>query len=146
MRSDSAAAAVQAAQNAALGPLEPPAHVALRDCDRPYWHAIMTARARHLWTEIDLAHAATLARCMADVERLTREVQIEGDVIGERLNPKHKLIETLSRRAVLLARLLHVHPEATIGRSRDEVKSRENQQRAIIAHDDDLIPSLGAMQ
>ena len=45
-RSDSAAAAIAATQAAALGPLEPPAHVTLRPGDRPFWNAIMLARAR----------------------------------------------------------------------------------------------------
>ena len=114
-RSDSAAAAVRAAQAAALGPLEPPAHVALRPGDRPFWEAIMQARARDTWTGPDLVAAATLARCLADVERLQSEVNTEGDVIGEKLNPKHRLIETLSRRAVTLALASRVPVAALMG-------------------------------
>eukprot|EP01035_Chromulina_nebulosa_P031537 gene31537-biopygen20260 len=69
-RSDSAAAAIAATQAAALGPLEPPAHVTLRPGDRPFWNAIMLARARDTWTEVDLTTAATLARTQADIEDL----------------------------------------------------------------------------
>ena len=60
-RSDSATAAVQAAQNAAAGPLEPPAHVTLPDAARPFWAALMRNRPRHKWNDADLATAALLA-------------------------------------------------------------------------------------
>ena len=65
-RSDSAAAAVAAAQAVALGPIPPPAHVALRDGDRPFWDAIVTARPRDTWTDIDLTTAANLATTAAN--------------------------------------------------------------------------------
>ena len=87
-RSDSAAAAIAAAQAAALGPLEPPAHVALRPGDRPYWDDIMQARARDSWTGPDLVAAANLARCLADVERLQGEVNTEGDIIADKLKDR----------------------------------------------------------
>ncbi|ARP85770.1 TerS protein [Bordetella genomosp. 9] len=146
-RSDSTAAAIEAAQAAALGPLQPPAHVTLRPQDWPFWNAVVTARARNTWTETDLAHAANLARCQADVERLQDEVFKEGDVIDGALNPKHKLIETLSRRAVSLARMLHVHAEAVVGRSRDAGNALALERAAAGQdHDDDLIPSLRTVQ
>ena len=141
-RSDSAAAAVEAHQNAAQGPLDPPEHLLVRASDRPFWDAIVTARARDTWTDVDLAHAANLARCQSDVKRLQDEVDKEGDFIdGILLNPKHKLIETLSRRAVALSRMLHVHAQATVGRSEDAANALENERRAE-PDADDLIPSL----
>ncbi|MCS6490771.1 TerS protein [Burkholderia thailandensis] len=144
-RSDSATAAIQAHQNAALGPLEPPAYVMLRDSDRPFWNAIMAARARDTWTEIDLAHAANLARCQSDVARLQAEIEREGDVIDGALNPKHKLVETLSRRAVALSRMLHVHAQATVGRSEDARDALKNEREAR-EDDDELIPTLRAVK
>ena len=142
-RSDSAAAAIAATQAAALGPLDPPAHVALRPGDRPFWEAIMQARARDTWTGPDLVAAANLARCLADVERLQSEVNTEGDVIGEKLNPKHRLIETLSRRAVTLAAALHVNALATQGRARDAGNALELERKARQDDaDDDLIPRI----
>lgn len=144
-RSDSAAAAVQAHQNAALGPLKPPKHIQLRDIDRPFWTAIMTARARDTWTEIDLAHAANLARAQADIERLYQSLAVELDIADDDINPKHKLIETLTRRAVALARMLHVHAQATVGRSQDAAKALQNQ-RSVTAEDDPLIPTLRAVK
>lgn len=150
-RSDSIAAAVAATQAAALGPLEPPPHVTLRDRDRPFWNAIMQARARDTWNTADLAHAANLARTQADIERLQAEVDAEGDVTFNAagspvLNPKHKLLETLSRRAVAVARMLHVHAEATVGKSEDASKALANERAARDDADDDLIPGLRAIK
>jgi len=149
-RSDSAAAAVTAAQSAALGPIEPPAHVCIRPGDLVFWEGIVTARARDTWNETDLVQAGNLARCQADIERLQREVEKEGDIVSDArgtpiINPRHKLIETLSRRAVSLARMLHVHAEATVGRSRDVVNALQNEKNAA-AEDDDLIPTLKAVK
>lgn len=145
-RSDSAAAAVKAAQAAALGPLKPPSHITLRKGDKPFWNAIVTARARDTWTVSDLAIAANLARSQADIERLQAEVDIEGFTIPSGngtpiVNPKHKLLETLSRRAVSLARMLHVHAQATVGRSEDASKALKLERDAQ-AEDDDLIPTM----
>ena len=140
-RSDSAAAAVVAAQSAALGPLDPPAHVTLRDGDRPFWNSIMLARARDTWTAIDLTTAATLARCQADIEKLQTDLDAAGYLIEGKANPLCAVIETLTRRAVALSRALHVHAEATVGRSADAAKALANE-RAADDEDDDLIPTL----
>ncbi|NEX61723.1 P27 family phage terminase small subunit [Noviherbaspirillum galbum] len=145
-RSDSAAAAVKAAQAASMGPLAPPPHVTLRPGDKPFWDAIVTARARDTWTVSDLAIAANLARSQADIERLQAEVDIEGFTIPSGngvpiVNPKHKLLETLSRRAVSLARMLHVHAQATVGRSEDASKGLQLEKAAKV-DDDDLIPTI----
>jgi len=148
-RSDSAAAAVAAAQSASLGPLQPPAHISLRPGDRPFWDAITRARARNTWTDADLATAAGLARSQADIERLQAEVDTEGFTIlsgkgAPMVNPKHKVLETLTRRAVSLCRMLHVHAEATVGRSRDVGNALANERQACLPLDDedDLIPRL----
>lgn len=148
-RSDSATAAVAAVQAASLGPLQPPAHISLRPGDRPFWDAIMLARARDTWTDADLATAAGLARSQADIERLQAEVDVEGFTIPSGngtpiVNPKHKLLETLTRRAVSLSRVLHVHAEATVGRSRDAGNALANERQASLPLDDedDLIPRL----
>ena len=61
-RSDSAKAAVQAHQNAAQAPIEPPVYVTLPDECKPFWDAIVTSRARDTWTESDLVTAANMAR------------------------------------------------------------------------------------
>jgi hypothetical protein len=153
---NSTEAAVEAAQAVAEGPIEPPAHVHLRECDRPFWTSIVRARARATWTESDLEIAANLARAKADVERIQSEIDVEGDVIENQrgtpvLNPKHALLEVLSRRAVALSRMLHVHAEATNGNSRDQkgklAAQKKAEQAAETARGDlDLIPGLRAVK
>jgi phage terminase small subunit len=136
-------------QSAALGPLAPPAHVALRPGDAPFWKAIMEARARDTWTDADLATAATLARTQADIERVQAQADSEGFTITNSkgavtVNPTHKVLETMSRRAVALSRALHVHAEATVGRSRDAANALQNERQAQLplGEVDDLIPRL----
>lgn len=148
-RSDSITAAVTAAQDATAGPIEPPAHVALRERDWPFWNSIVSARARKTWNTADLENAANLARCKADIERLQSEIDAEGDIVkNERgtqiVNPKHTLLETLSRRAMAVSRMLHVHAEATQGESRQQPGRAEAAQAAAeaAAADDGLIPRI----
>ena len=129
-RSASATAAVQATQNAAAGPLKPPAHVRLPAKARPFWAALVRNRPRHKWNTADLATAAMLARAQFDVERLQREIETEGDIVAGKVNPKHGLIDKLGRRIVTLSRLLHVHPEATQGRAREQGNALEAERDA----------------
>lgn len=117
---------------------EPPAHISMPPEALPFWHSIVRARDYTSWTEIDLEHAANLACCQCDLNRLREEVRIEGDVIQNQrgtpiMNPKHSLIEVLSRRAVALSRLLQVHAQATVGESRDASRRLKNQ-REVEAH------------
>jgi len=145
-RSDSAKAAVQAAQNAALGPLEPPPYVTLREQDKPHWQAIMKARARHTWDEADLVTAATMARAQADILTLQAQIDLEGYVVDGKINPAAQMLETLSKRVVSLSRILHTHAEAKLGRARDNGKTLALEREAEQAEDDDLIPRLVAIK
>jgi hypothetical protein len=141
-RSDSASAAVRAMQAVALGPLDPPAHVALRVGDRPFWNAIMTSRARDTWTEVDLCTAGNMARSQADIERLQKVIDLNGYVMEDgKLNPVAVLVETLTKRTITLARALHVHAIATVGESKDASKALANERNAATEYDD-LIPGL----
>ena len=108
IRSDSATAAVQAAQDAAQIPLEPPAHVTLPDAARPFWAALVRNRARHKWNEADLGNAAILAITQMQVHELIGDME------------QAALVDKLTRRIMSLSRLLHVHPEATQGRAQDQ--------------------------
>lgn len=145
-RSDSAKAAVQASQAAALGPLDPPPHVTLRPQDRPFWDAVMMARARDTWTEVDLVTAANLARSQADIEALQAAVDSQGYVVDGKINPAAELVEKLTRRCVALKRALHVHAQATVGRSEDASKALGLERAARAQADDDLIPTLRAVK
>ena len=143
-RSDSAAAAVRAEQNAALGPHDPPAHVEFPDTALPYWQNIMRARPRDRWLPIDLDNAAELAMLQDDMARLRGLIRSEGDVLDGKPHPAHRLLDTAGRRAIALSRLLHVHPEATEGRSRDAGKAlaveREARDRQLPDNVARLIP------
>ena len=133
IRSDSATAAVQAAQNAAQGPLEPPAHVTLPDDARPFWDALVRNRPRHKWNEADLGNAAILAVTQMQVHGLIGDVD------------QAALVDKLTRRIVSLSRMLHVHPEATQGRAQDQ-GNKLALEREAEAEADPLIPTLYAVK
>lgn len=100
--------------------IAPPDHVQLRDIDMPFWYALVRARVKDSWNTVDLQHAANLARCQADIERIQQEILEEGDtLVNDRgtvvLNPKHQLLETLSRRSIALSKHIQVHAVATVG-------------------------------
>lgn len=104
----------------------------------------MLARARDTWTAIDLTTAANLARCQADIEHLQKDLTRMGYVLDDgKINPLANLIDTLTKRTLSLARALHVHAEATTGRSQDASKALANEKKAAQNEASDLIPSLG---
>ena len=124
---------------------QPPAHIKLYSEDMPFWQSIMRARDFSCWTDSDLENAAILARTKADLERLQEEIRNEPDIVSNGagspiVNPKHKLIEDLTRRVIALSRMLHVHAEATGGESRKE-RNRNRKKKEVQADwsDDDLI-------
>lgn len=146
-RSDSTMAQVEAMQAAAAPVLPAPLGVKLRKVDLPFWQAITEARARDTWTAIDLTHAATLARTLADMETLQAQIDETGYTFGDSVNPAFGVLEKLTRRAMAMSRMLHVHALATVGRSGDAAGAAELERKAreAAAKDDDLIPT-GAMQ
>lgn len=131
-RSDSATAAVQAAQNAAQGPLLPPEHVPLPDGALPFWEALVRNRPRHRWNDADLATAALLAVTQMQA------VAMMGDI------EQAALVDKLGRRIALLSKLLNVHAEATIGRAQEQGKTLQLEREAEADHDP-LIPTLRAV-
>ena len=147
-RSDSVTAAIAAAQAPTV--INPPAHVTLRDGDRPFWDSVVRARAGTTWNDSDLEHAANLARCKADIETMQMEIAEQGNIIeNDRgtpiINPRHSLLEVLTRRSVALSRMLHVHAEATQGESRQQSKRAKPEQDAQDAARSALIPMLSAV-
>ena len=141
-KSDSAAAAVKAMLHAAMGDIEPPPHVRLRDGDRAFWTGIVRARTRDEWTETDLVLAAQLARCLADIEREQALLDAEGTLIGSGINPRVSVAEQFARRAQALMRTLRMGGRAA-GRSADAQHSRLLERRARTvrkeANDDGLL-------
>lgn len=144
-RTDTAKAAVQAAQNAAQPPIEPPACVTLRPGDRPFWERIVESKARDNWTDVDLVTAATLARAQADIETLQAQVDVEGYIIEGKINPAAQMLETLVKRATALTRVLQVHAIATVGRSPDTADAARLEREARSRADNPLLPRLRAV-
>lgn len=140
-RSDSITAAINAAQ--APIAINPPAHITLRDGDQPFWTAIIAARAASSWNGADLVHAARLARCHADIECVQDEIDEDGEMDS---NSKHRLLETLMKRSVYLSRMLHVHAEATCGKSEHQAKRAAPEQDAKAAARSALIPRLASVK
>ncbi|HEY0200265.1 MAG TPA: terminase [Burkholderiaceae bacterium] len=129
-RADSAKAAVQAHQNAAQGPVEPPEYVTLPEPCLPFWNAIVTSRPRDTWTDSDLVLAANLARV---------QHAIESAPVGSDEHAK------LTRLAMALSRSISVHATATVGRAADMVNAATAEREARQEHDE-LIPTLRVVQ
>ena len=130
IRSDSTKAALQAHQNAACEPLEPPPYVTLPEPCEPFWRGIVTSRARDLWTETDLVQAVNLARV---------QYALESAEVGSDEHAK------LTRLAMALARAVAVHPTATAGRAANQAGANELERAARAEQDDELIPRLRAV-
>lgn len=127
--------------------IAPPDWVVVPPAAQKFWRSITRARAADRWNDSDLENAAELARTKASIERLNIELEAEGDIIkNDRgtpiVNPKHSLLETLTRRMVALSRMLQVHAEATQGKSRDQVKGNQAQESARKAVDPSFDESL----
>ena len=127
---NTAKAALQAHQNAAQAPIEPPGYVTLPEPCKPFWDAIVTSRPRDTWTESDLVLAANLART---------QHAIESAPVGSDDHAK------LTRLAMALARSVAVHPTATVGRAADMVAAATLEREVRSQDEDDLIPRLRAV-
>lgn len=145
-RSDSAKAAIAAAQAVALGPLLPPAFVRLSKQARPFWDAIVTARPRDTWTAADLILAGNLARAYADIEALQAKVDAEGFILDGKAHPALAILENMTRRALATGRQLKVDTIATVGKAQDIHKGAALERDARSQTHDDLIPTMGTLQ
>lgn len=133
-RSDSAAAAIRAAQNAVAPPLQPPAFKQLTESEMVLFADIVLCRARDDWKESDLYFAADLARCLYDLDREQQALRGEDSVIelssGARLeNPRIKIISRYRSESAALARTLQIGGR-TITDARTLEKSRALEQKA----------------
>lgn len=145
-RSDSAKAAIAAAEAVALGPLPPPAFVRLAKPARPFWDAIVIARPRDTWTEADLILAASLARDYAAIEDLRKAIDRDGMLIDGKVNPACDLLEKMTRRALATGRQLKVDTIATVGKAETFPKAAALEREARQQLDDDLIPTRATLQ
>ena len=145
-RSDSAKAAVAAAQAVALGPIAPPAFVRVSEQAKPFWDAIVTARPRDTWTDADLILAGNLARAYADIETLQQQIEDEGFILDGKAHPAVAILENMSRRALATGRQLKVDTITTVGKSETLPKAAALERDARHQLDDDLIPTMATMQ
>ena len=133
-RSDSAAAALEAAKNAALPDLRPPDYVRLSPEAEQYFTDIVRARARHEWNPHQLTVAAQMAECMADQDDARAELALEGWTVtndkGEvKANPLVGIVEALARRQLALGRSLQMIGRA-LGDPRKPQGPRAAEERA----------------
>jgi hypothetical protein len=148
-QANTTSAAIHAMLSAAQPLPAPPEHVRLRTNDKPFWDAIMRARARDEWTDADLIAAAQLARCQSDIEAESLALESEGSVVENArgtqiMNPRHSVLEQLSRRQLALMRSLRISGSSTGERKEDLVKARRLQQQAEralaeVTDDDELL-------
>jgi len=133
-RSDSVAAAGKAMLDAASALPAVPGYVKVRPGDVPFLEWILRARARDEWTSPDLVVAMQLARCQADIEKEHAMLESEGSVIDNVkgipiVNPRHAVLEQLSRRELALLRALQM-AGSTRGDKRDVEQARNLQRQA----------------
>lgn len=144
-RSDSTTAAIHAIESARKPPLTPPAHMNLRDGDRPYWDAIIAGRARDEWTPVTLVLAVQLARTQADIEIEGAMLAAEGSIVEARANARAQVVDVLVKRSMALMRTLRMGGQAlgktpTIENARRlESNARRTVGDSLFAGEDDLI-------
>lgn len=136
MPSNTVTSQIRAMVNAAAPEIEPPAHVRLRDKDRPFWSGIMASRARDEWSKNDLIVAAQLARCQADIESESQLVEVEGSVVENArgtqiMNPRHSVLEQMARRELALMRALAM--TASYGGKKDKLEDARKIERTASA-------------
>jgi hypothetical protein len=112
-RSESSTSALAAIVASAIPLPDCPDHVTLRPQDRPFWDAILRARARDEWTATDLVVGGQLARCQADIETESKALNGESTVVLNHrntlvANPRVSVLEQLTRRQVMLMRALGI--------------------------------------
>jgi len=121
-------AAVEAMREAMRPLPEWPGHLYRRDCDTPYWTALMRSRALSEWTDHDLAIAAEWSRTMADIDGLRREIDGAGGIAsGTSLNPRFLALRRLTAELPRLSRLLRLNAAAP--RPGDDRATVDNHRR-----------------
>ena len=127
-RSNSVSSAIKAVATGRRPRAEPPAHVTLREQDRPFWAGILAARARDEWTQADLVVACHLARTQADLEAEQRQLDAEGSVLagdrGQVVNVRVAMVDALTRRELALLRTLRMG-----GRVAGDVRNEAGRRR-----------------
>lgn len=134
LRSDSISAAAKAMLDAGSPLPQLPGYVKVRPSDVPFLEGILRSRTRDEWSPPDLVVAVQLARCQVDIETEHSLLEEEGSVLDNRrgtpvLNPRHSVLEQLSRRELALLRALQLAGMAK-GDKRDVEQARKLQKTA----------------
>jgi hypothetical protein len=130
-RAGTTTAAVEAMRQAAGGWPAPPVKFAA--AERKVWDAVMIARLPQQWAQVDLLVAVNLTRALTEIEAQRALLDREGDIVEGRLNPRHRLVETLNRRVLAQMRLLQIHAVAATGPKREQAGAKGEAEAAAAA-------------
>jgi hypothetical protein len=105
-------------QKAASGLPDIPAYISLRQQDLPYFNAILSARARDEWSDVDLAVASQLAWTQAEIAKETATLEEEGTIVkNDRgtavTNPRFRAINEHKQSQLALIKTLALHSTAS---------------------------------
>jgi hypothetical protein len=120
---------------AAMSPLpELPSYIKLKDEEKPFFEAIVRARARSEWNDANIILAAQLARAQYAIEFESDMLDVEGSVIENArgtmvMNPRHSVVEQLARREMAIMRSLQM-VGIGVGKKEDVVKTRQQEAEA----------------
>lgn len=134
-RSDSVAFQAAIMQDVLKG-TEPPDCVTIKDHERPFWDIVINAKAQ--WSEVDLIHAAGLARALAAIEHESKLLAEEGCVFkkkngDDKLNPRIRALQALITLSLNYSVKIQVHAVATTGRIEDNLNKNLAKKQAIEA-------------
>lgn len=133
-RTDTATGSVEAFRDAQS--IDIPDHIDLDAQARIHWRLITNSKAASMWTPTDLDLVAKLAQCRSDYTNARKAMDAERLECEREFKPykpsweEHKYIEDLVKRDAMLTKLLQLHPEATVGKARDQVKKNQAAQSA----------------
>ena len=99
--------------DAAKPALSPPKQLVLREQDKPYWTDLQKAKPKGEWSETDLIVGFHLAQTFADMADEKEVLDTEPAVLRDRwgkayANPRAAVIETMTKRVVMLLRSLRL--------------------------------------
>lgn len=114
--------------------IDPPLGIELGMGVRPYWDKLVSAKAARAWTDQDLLMLVELSRNLYQTEKYSRELLEEDPTYesntGPKANPKIAIVDQMVKRARMIMAMLQIHPEATQGKSREQVKQNKSHQEA----------------
>ena len=125
---------LKAAEDAAAGPISPPAFTDLRPHHLPAWEMVMNSRAKDEWlNEQDFFLAEDLVKCVYRIQEEERILDLEGSITikidGREPNPRIAVISELSERARRLMRTLLIQPTQS-GRAFEKTRKRAYERDA----------------